>query len=271
MDSILLVKLFSALAYPAGLLLVLAVFSMLFSGFGRNGLAKFCRFGFVAVLVGSTNPMAAGWLASTLEQQYPQHELNQIPGHDAIIVLGGGLRIPRAPAKHTQLTAGSDRYWHAAQLFRAGKAEIIFLAGGNVFEQIDDNGELLAGEAFYARQLLIDWGIPESAIVAESASRTTEQNQEYVTTLLQRRDINSALLVTSAIHMPRAIELFKNNSIRITPASADVLVTKSSSPPVFNWLPSASAMQLTTQALHEYYGLTVLYLRRQLNAFMGKS
>ncbi len=267
MDALLITKIISALSYPAGLLLVFAVLAFVFARLARTWLAGLCRFGFVAVLVLSTNPQFATWLAGTLERQYPQLALADIKQHDAIIVLGGGLRIPLPPAKQAQITAGSDRYWYATQLYRASKAKQIVLAGGNVFEQVDARGETVPGEAFYAKKLLFDWGVPESAIVAESLSRNTEQNRNNVADLLASRGIKSVLLVTSATHMPRAMTLFAELPVELTAASADVLVLQTNSPAVFDWLPSVSAMQLTTQAIHEYYGLTVLYLSRMLKAF----
>lgn len=117
MDEILLIKILSALLYPLGLVFMLAIFAWILPRPKTVSLPKLCSF---SVLIIASNPMAARWLVQSLEKQYPQQAFSEINNHDAILVLGGGLRLPIAPAPNTQLGAGSDRYWHAARLYRAG-------------------------------------------------------------------------------------------------------------------------------------------------------
>lgn len=219
----------------------------------------------VTVFLLASNPRVAAWLASSLEQQYPQNRLEDIAEHDAIIVLGGGLRIPLPPAQHTQLGHGSDRFWYAARLYKANKARYIIVAGGNVFEQPG-----MHGEAYYAKQLFTEWGVPGEAILLEDQSRTTAENSQAMRTLLDDQKVESALLVTSALHMPRAYDLFKPLDIAITPASADVLIRDAQWPGVLDWIPSASALQLSTVALHEYYGAWFNHISSALKALIAK-
>jgi len=253
MDSIAIIKFVSALIYPVGLIIVLFLLGwigrLIFQGGLKRYLASLCYLlSFVFFLVFS-NPQFATWIAKSLESQYPQVPLENIAKHDLVIVLGGGLRIPLPPAQHTQLSAGSDRYWYAMRLFKAGKASKIILSGGNVYKQHD-----FRGEAYYASQLMQEWGVPAAAIIIDAESRTTEQNRDNVMRLIEDNEYDSALLVTSALHMPRAYKLFRSLSIKVTPASADVIVREMDAPAVFSWMPSASAMALSTVALHEYYG-----------------
>jgi len=249
LDQVVLIKVVSALLYPTGLLSVLWVSYWIFRAFSWSGLSRLCAVGGFAVFLFASNPKIASWLAVGLEQQYPQRALDKIYPADAIIVLGGGLRIPTQPALHAQLGSAGDRYWYAAQLYKAGKGKKILLTGGNVYAQ-----EGLASEAFYAKQLLQDWGVPEHIIVVETNSRTTRQNMQGVATMIDQEKIQSALLVTSALHMPRAYKLFAKLPIAIEPASADVLIREQTKPEVFNWIPSARALNLSTISLHEYYG-----------------
>lgn len=253
MDSVTTIKLISALLYPMGLVFlfaVLGIFGRLVFQYGWLRLfANISCFLSVGTLVLFSNPMVANSLVQSLEEQYPQLELNEIERHDVVIVLGGGLRVPIYPAKHPQLTSGSDRYWYATRLFRAGKAKEIIVTGGNVYEQLG-----LKGEAYYAGQLMREWIVPSSAIIIEDQSRTTEQNRDNTARLIQEKGYSSALLVTSALHMPRAYQLFSSLPIKVTPASADVLILEREAPEVFSWMPSSNAMALSKAALHEYYG-----------------
>lgn len=250
MDAIILKKVVTALLYPASLILIAGFLMIVFKKIKAVKLSRFCGLAFIVSFLLSTNPAFARWLTYALERQYPQTSIATIKEHDAVIILGGGLRIPTPPAKQTQLSSASDRYWYAVQLYRAGKAKRILISAGNIIEQ----GDLYA-EAVYARELLELWGIPPAAILIESKSRTTKENQQQVALLIHSNDISSALLVTSALHMPRAYGLFQTLPIKITPATADVLIRDADSIGILNWVPSASAMQLTTAALHEYYAI----------------
>lgn len=260
MDSVIVIKIISAFLYPLGLIALSGLSCVFFRYRKRVRLSRFSGLTMVLIFFLSTNPFFSSWLASQLENQYPQRPLHEIVKHDAIIVLGGGLRIPLKPAEHTQLGAAADRYWYATLLYRAGKAKHIILSGGNIYPH-----ENMQGEAYYAKQLLQQWGVPSDAILIETQSRTTVENQRSVTQLLNGLDIQSALLVTSALHMPRAYTLFRQLPIKVTPASADVLVRKVESPEVFSrWIPSAQALNLITSTLHEYYGSWF----NELNAFI---
>lgn len=248
MDTVLIIKFISALVYPIGFVSVLILLRLLF--WRRRWFARLLSLLIVVVVLLSSNPIVANYLANRLEQQHPQQDIDDIVEHDAIIVLGGGVRLPSDPAKHTQIGLGTDRLWYAVRLYRAGKASKIILAGGNLFTQPG-----LRSEAYYARELLQEWQVPWSAILVESISRNTQENKDKLETLLAESGISSALLVTSALHMPRAFPIINKLPIAVTPASADILVRASYRPTVFNWLPSVRALSLTTASLHEYYGI----------------
>lgn len=256
-DTVVLIKIVSAIIYPLGFSVILWLLSLVSSGFRAKRLAWSLRCLSILIVLLASNAKFATWLASSLENQYPQVPMADIAEHDAVIVLGGGVRIPLPPAQHVQIGSGSDRFWYAVQLYRAAKAQRIILLGGNVFKQ---NG--FQGEAYYARELLLDWGVPKEVILIESESRTTEQNMQNLGSLLKQQGVKSALLVTSALHMPRSIELFRQLPIMLSPASADVLIREHHSPKVLSWIPSANALELTTVSLHEYYGKWFNWLKR---------
>lgn len=257
MDSVLIIKVVSALLYPLNLFFLLILVYFLLRVLRRPRTANLSLLCAFIVLILASNPMIASNLVRSLESRYPQVDTKDIAPHQAILVLGGGLRNPIPPAKHIQLTSGSDRYWYAAHLFKAGKAKQIVLAGGNVFAQPG-----IKGEAHYASILLQQWGVPASAIHIETASRTTEQNKLNIESKLSASGINQVLLVTSGYHMPRAIRIFSDPNISFTPASADVLIRDVKSPAILRWLPSSYALGLTRLALHEYYGMWYLNIRK---------
>ncbi len=249
MDSVVLIKVVSAALYPLGLVTIFGVVALYSSARRRKARAKVCASISILILLISSNPLFARYLVGELESRYPQQAIDEIAEHQAIIVLGGGLRVPSEPDKSLQLGSAADRYWHAAQLYFAQKAPSIIIAGGNVYSRPG-----VPGEAFYIAELLSKWGVPSSAIIVESDSRTTAENAKNVQKILEQEGIDRALLVTSAIHMPRAYSLFETLPSSITPAVADVQIQPRVAPPVLSYLPSAGALKMTTLAMHEYYG-----------------
>lgn len=262
MDSVLITKLISAAIYPLGLFIVLICIAALFRWLKRRFVAGLCFLLAWSILLAASNPKLASFLVQSLEQQHPQQSLEEIAKHDAILVLGGGLGLPLEPSKFVQLTSGSDRYWHAARLIKAEKAPVVLLSGGNVFEQPG-----FEGESFYAAELMQQWGIAPDVIKIETASRNTTQNIANISNWLQTNQVKSVLLVTSAYHMPRAIEEMRALNLKVTPASADVIVRDYKRPVWLEWIPSAHALGLTTLALHEYYGLAFSKLKKRISRF----
>ena len=251
--SVTLTKILSLFIYPVALVALLTVCDLLLALFRRRLLA--ILFGFVAFalfMVAATPAVGTRMLAS-LEQQYPQQAMNELPAADAIVVLGGALGLPLPPRQYTQLVDGSDRLFLTARLYEAGKAPNVIITGGNVFPQ-----EGMRGEAWYASQVLEGWGIPRSRLITETRSRNTYENAVNTRPLLTSLRAKRILLVTSGYHMPRAHGVFTRaldgTGIEIVPVAADIKVTESDSPAMLAWLPGAGALVATTIAIHEYAG-----------------
>jgi uncharacterized SAM-binding protein YcdF (DUF218 family) len=86
----------------------------------------------VATLWLAATPLVSLSLGESLASGYPLVAPAQSPRADAIVVLGGtvtGARPPQRPV--FGMGPGSDRVWHAAALYRAGKAPLVLVAAGN--------------------------------------------------------------------------------------------------------------------------------------------
>ena len=81
-------------------------------------------------------------------------------------------------------------------------------------------------------------------------------------------------LVTSASHMPRSLGIYKKQAeqlgiegLEIIPAPCDyTFIDPEKYPPLFyrvamNLLPNAGSLRISTQILHEYYGMVYYWLR----------
>ncbi|MDZ7842525.1 MAG: YdcF family protein [Gammaproteobacteria bacterium] len=247
--EIFLSKLIPLFIYPVGVVSCALLAAALLLVAGRLRLARVLVIGAALLLFGAGNGWTAFTLVQSLENDYPAKSLDAVPEVDVIIVLGGGLGLPHPPRPHTHLGSGADRLLYALQLHRAGKAPRILLTGGNVFPQPG-----LQSEAYYARELLGQWGVPESAIIMETESRNTIENAEHSARIIAERGWNEVLLVTSATHMHRAVLAFRHAGVAVTPAPTDFLAVQSNRPAVLSWIPNAGALSGTTHALHEYIG-----------------
>lgn len=173
----------------------------------------------------------------------------------AIVVLGGSVSPAYPPRRaDPDLNDASDRIWHAARLYKQGIALRIIASGGKGpgLEGRQD----IASEAVTMRQMLIDLGVPASAIVLEESSRTTRENAEFTKTLVAGERV---ALVTSAFHMPRAYASFRSAGVAVDAFPTDFRVMPEISPDWSRWLPSASNLQRSETALKEYLALTVGY------------
>lgn len=170
-------------------------------------------------------PPASRSLRFAIESQFPAKPVSELPTADAIVVLGGGVFGQVPPWRpYPDMNSASDRVWHAARLYHAGKAQRILVSGGQAMPTP-------AGDEASAMAALIkDFGVPANAMILEKNSRNTAQNADESTGILRSIGIHRALLVTSALHMPRALLSFRNHDIEVIPASTDVEVIPFASP-----------------------------------------
>ena len=215
----------------------------------------------VASLWAIATPLLANILAHQLEMRFPTVTVEKTSRVDAIVVLGGALAGAHPPERPTfELSSASDRVWHAADLYRAGKAPWVMVSGGN---QPGTNGIQVEADAI--RSMLTTLGVPASAIRMEGRSRNTEENARDSAPLIQAVGAKRVLLVTSAMHMPRALRTFqaalRDSGVTVLPASTDVEGISNTLHPLGRWLPDADALALSTRALKEYLGLAWLEVR----------
>lgn len=110
---------------------------------------------------------------------------------DAIVVLGAAQYDGRPSP---QLEARLD---HAIVLWEAEVAPVVMVTGGKL---PDDRFT----EAETSRRYLVDFGVPESAILMENAGRTTYGSLESATEILLAAGLDDVVLVSDPFHMKRS-------------------------------------------------------------------
>jgi uncharacterized SAM-binding protein YcdF (DUF218 family) len=152
------------------------------------------------------------WLLYPLETRFPPWNPAQ-GAPDGIIVLGGAID-PDVSAGHdtTVITSAADRIFATAVLARRYPDARIVYTGGSANLIWTD-----AKEADYAAKLLENLGIPKSRLTMERLSRNTEENAQFSKELVQPKSGERWLLVTSAVHMPRSVGLFRKAGFPVEP------------------------------------------------------
>lgn len=113
---------------------------------------------------------------------------------DCIVVLGSQKAVKYRVPK-------------AVELYQAGRASNILVSGGSHWPGHADP------EALEMKQALIDAGVPEDAILADTESRSTKENALCSLVVLDRHlplhTVKRLLLVTTSFHMRRAYLTFR--------------------------------------------------------------
>jgi uncharacterized SAM-binding protein YcdF (DUF218 family) len=219
---------------------------------------------FARVLVGVTilvpwvasAPAFAKWLTARLEMQYPLTALAEVPRADVAIVLGGVLGPPVPPRTEPDLADPIDRVVDAWRLYRLGKVAAIVVSGGNL-----PWATATEPEAVLIKRLLVELGVPDEAVFVETKSANTHENAVSTAPVIKRQGWQSVLLVTSAVHMPRAMAAFRKEGIDSIPVPTDIHAGGPLYESPLDLLPDADALAETTGAFRELLGLVYYRLR----------
>lgn len=241
---------------PLGIVLLLLLIALLF--FRRRPLAGRATLAAAIVILWAFSTHAVSqWLLRGLENQVPGYTVETAPMEPAIIVLGGFLHTPGGVRRRGEFMEASDRLLQGFRLYRAGKAPLILISGG----EVPMFGKGMQTESEAARSILVEWGVPEAAILVETRSKNTEENARFSREVLGARGIQRALLVTSASHMPRAVRAFRKAGLEVSPSPTDYLTGWPEPDLPFRFLPGPEALLNSANALKEYVGLFIYRLR----------
>ncbi|MGE5107271.1 MAG: YdcF family protein [Sphingobacteriales bacterium] len=109
--------------------------------------------------------------------------------------------------------AASDRFIQAVRLYHQHQIKKILITGGS--------GSLTRQqfkEADFVKEQLQEMGVAREDILSENQSRNTYENAVNSKKLLDSLQINGPyLLITSAMHMKRSVQVFKKAGIEVIP------------------------------------------------------
>jgi uncharacterized SAM-binding protein YcdF (DUF218 family) len=212
----------------------------------RIGAARIAlTFGFL-VLTALSFSAVADQFTKPLESWYPPlQNSGGIRDVKWVVVLGGGhTSSPTLPPNAQIGTSSLARLVEGIRIHRALPESKLLLSGGAVFDPVPEAETMAA----VARML----GVNPEDIVLESQSQDTGQQSNFVRGIIQN---DRCVLVTSAIHMPRAMLVFEQKGLKPIPAPTDFgdWMRKENGPDQF--FPRAEELHKVEAAMHEYLGL----------------
>ncbi len=238
------------------------------------------------VLLATRFKRAGGWLAVTglvllavagfmpvgllfghvLESRFPPWKpARGVP--DGIVVLGGAIDPGLSQARGApQLSEAAERVTVVAKLARAyPKARIVYSSG---------NAALFPNappEADFVLPLWESFGIARDRVTLETRSRNTAENAAFTKALVKPRPGQRWLLVTSALHMPRAIGCFRRVGFPVEAYPVDWTTPPSLS--LGRLLPSfevSLGLRESDRAAHEWIGLFAYWLTGRTSSLLPR-
>jgi uncharacterized SAM-binding protein YcdF (DUF218 family) len=170
---------------------------------------------------------------------------------NVIIVLGDGtVRLPGQSIVKPAIMAYS-RILEAIRLYTLAKKSdhqcTILISGG------DASGTGVT-EADNYRAEMMQLGVADTDILLDRRSMNTFQNAEFTDPILHEQRFDKLFLVTSGLHLPRALLYFSYFSIYPKPCVADYIV------PPMSILPTGYNFTIADLAAHEYIGILRYYI-----------
>lgn len=259
---IMLSKLLPLFIYPLGLASLLLLLALIFHQY-RNSARIFTLSALLILWLSSTTGFS-NMLARSLEWRYKPPE--ELPSAEVAVILGGGTEAALYPRSTVEINGAGDRVLYAAELYRQGSVRYLLLTGGEITWQTGGSSSPAEDMAV----ILVAIGVPQEALLLETESLNTFENSVFSSQMLADMGIERILLVTSALHMPRAVAIFEAQGLEVVPLPVDysvtdqlivdeggsVLINK-----VMDIIPSVGNLSLTTNALKEYIGMLVYQLR----------
>ena len=199
-------------------------------------------------------------LTLPLEARFPPWQ----PGQNAptgIIVLGSAINPAISAGRgDVALTDAAERITAAVELARRYPNARVVYSGGNGGLSVS-----APPEAVYATRLIEELGVPRSRITLEGGSRSTAENAEFTAKLVLPKPGERWLLVTSAMHMPRAIGTFRKVGF---PVEAYPVDYRTAGPQDLWAIPGSltDGVHLTDMAVHEWLGLLAYWITDRSSA-----
>jgi uncharacterized SAM-binding protein YcdF (DUF218 family) len=170
----------------------------------------------ILLLLFFSNPFFFRILARTYEKKPVVLHSNE--KYEAAIVLGGFVSY-NVKTDEAYFNPASDRFIETALLYKRGNIGRIIIAAGNGYV-VKHNFQ----EASFIKDRLVELGIPQENIFTDGLSRNTYENAVNSKKICDSLHLNGPLLlISSAMHLPRAENLFIKQKLDIRSYPCDFM------------------------------------------------
>ncbi|AWH86203.1 hypothetical protein HYN59_14275 [Flavobacterium album] len=199
---------------------------------------------FILLFLFSVTPLPI-WMLRNLEQQYHTYNPDSKSTQRPILVLGGGHTNDASLAYVHRLSVPAlSRLAEAVRLYNLQPGSKIVLSGYSESGQMP-NAVVMARSA-------LSLGVAAKDTMMMVKPATTWEEAKYF-----KKRFGTAqefILVTSASHMPRAMEAFRKLGMKPIAAPANYQIQKEPDSSLYPWKPSPNNLMYTETAFHEYVG-----------------
>jgi len=241
-----------ALPMSVHLVLLLGIVCLQAFRYPRTKLGRW-RYGLGGLLVWSYLACTPGIANAFIHQMEKRHEASvAVADAEAVIlVLSSGFAVKQGGGYEARLDeAGWERTYAGIRLWRQVGGRLLFVGGPS-----PDGG---SSQAETMAAIACASGVPEQAVVLEKRSRSTYENL-----LFSRETVaaagSRAWLVTSALHMPRAMATAEKLGLKLRPYPCDYRAIQLQH--WYAWIPNTGGASLLADFLHEWIGLAYYRMR----------
>ena len=201
-----------------------------------------------------STPIFSNFIMKIVEGEYKYQKLENLDKVDAIVILGGMLKIYEFENNYTVEWEDPDRFFKGIELYNSFKSDkIVFTGGKSPFNMT------AVSEGSVLKNYALKYGIFEENItVTKDVFNTYEESLAVSEVLGENKTV---ILVTSAFHMKRAKLLFEQQGVKIIPYKVDFKSSINSRLYFIDFIPNSLALKKTEIALRELLGRLYYSLR----------
>ncbi len=171
-----------------------------------------------------------------------------------VVVLGSGhvsdASLPLTSQIHETAIV---RLVEGIRIHRRHPGSKLVLSGGMVFDPIP--------HAVMMANLALELGVNEEDVILEIRPLDTKDEALMISEIVGARPF---VLVTSAVHMPRAVALFRHQGAHPIPAPTGHRAKHRHVAPPSSFVPRAGNLRKVEEGMHEYLGIAWAWLRGQI-------
>ena len=185
------------------------------------------------------NTFVADWMAAGLEDSFAPYQ----KGVDVpfVVVLSGGFfKNARIPPADRLNCSSVIRLMEGIRIFREQKSASLVISGAHAAPAM--------------AEAAVSLGVDRDAIIIENKSPDTRSQAENLRKIVGGRQF---VLVSSALHMPRCVKLFKRFQMDPIPAPTEYLAKKAEHN-LYSFIPNSMDLDKAEKAIHEYLGLLLV-------------